>query len=137
MPAQNAKPDKQISVAFGGFGGGARFRGAGRGFTLVELLVVIAILVVLLSLMLGALSRARASASAVACCANLRQIRWAVAVYAGDHGGRPPDPGGTGISWESSLRLYNSNIFPCPADEEIFSALGSSYAWRDTGNPET
>jgi len=137
MPGQNAKSDEQISVAVQGFGSSALSRGARRGFTLVELLVVIAILVILLALMLGALSRARASASAVACCANLRQIGWAFAVYAGDHGGRLPDPEDTGISWETSLRLYNSNILRCPADEEIFPAVGSSYDWRDTGNPDT
>jgi prepilin-type N-terminal cleavage/methylation domain-containing protein len=145
MPGQNAKSDKVFSVA----AGGAR-EGAGtprplhclldrrsKGFTLVELLVVIAILVILLSLMLGALARARASASAVACCANLRQIGIAFAVYAGDNRGILPDPQESGISWETSLRFYNSNVLRCPADEEIFSAVGSSYDWRDTGDPYT
>ena len=25
----------------------------------------------------------------------------------------------------------------CPGDEEIYPAVGSSYDWRDTGNPDT
>lgn len=99
--------------------------------------MVIAILVILLALMLGALARARASASAVACCANLRQIGVAFQVYAGDHLGRLPDPAESGVSWESSIRLYTSQVLRCPSDEEIYPAVGSSYDWRDTGNPIT
>jgi hypothetical protein len=96
-----------------------------------------AIIVILLALMLGALARARASASAVACCSNLRQIGVAFQVYAGDHFGRLPDPGDSGVSWETSIRFCNSQVLRCPADEEIFPAVGSSYDWRDTGNPDT
>ena len=107
------------------------------GFTLVELLVVIAILAILLSLVLAALARARASASAVACCANLRQIGVALHVYAGDNAGRLPDPGESGISWETSIRYCNLNVLRCPADDEVFPAVGSSYDWRDTGDPDT
>jgi len=109
----------------------------GRGFTLVELLVVIAILAILLSLLLAALARARASASAVACCANLRQIGVALHVYAGDNAGRLPDPADTGISWETAIHYCSTNVLRCPADEEVFPAVGSSYDWRDTGDPVT
>jgi hypothetical protein len=28
-------------------------------------------------------------------------------------------------------------IFHCPSDSELFSQLGSSYDWRDTGDPAT
>src|SRR5437899_7692343 len=94
--------------------------GFGRiGFTLVELLVVIAILAILLSLILAALARARASASAVACCANLRQIGMALHVYAGDNAGRLPDPGDTGIPWETAIHYCRTNVLHCPADEEV------------------
>ena len=107
------------------------------GFTLVELLVVIAILALLLSLILTALARARANASAVACCAHLRQIGVAFAVYANDNGGKLPDPGDTGVSWETSIRFCTSEVLRCPADDEVYPAVGSSYDWRDTGNPDT
>jgi prepilin-type N-terminal cleavage/methylation domain-containing protein len=128
------------------FGGLARIfrarrgsiRSCGRaGFTLVELLVVIAILVILLSLILGALARARASASAVACCANLRQIGIGLHVYSDDNGGRLPDPADTGIPWETAIKYCATNILRCPADEEVFPSVGSSYDWRDTGDPQT
>jgi prepilin-type N-terminal cleavage/methylation domain-containing protein len=108
-----------------------------KGFTLVELLVVMAILAILLSLIMAAISRARANASAVACCANLRQIGVAFHVYAGDNAGRLPDPSDSGISWETAIRFCSSNVLRCPADEEIYPAVGSSYDWRDTGNPDT
>ena len=108
-----------------------------RGFTLVELLVVIAILVILLSLIMGAVARARANATAVACCANLRQIGVAFQVYTGDNGGRLPDPGESGIPWETSIRFCSSQVLRCPADDEVYPAVGSSYDWRDTGNPKT
>lgn len=106
-------------------------------FTLVELLVVIAILAILMSLMMAGLARARARATAVACCSNLRQIGVAFQVYTADNGGRLPDPGESGISWETSIRFCTSQVLRCPADDEVFPAVGSSYDWRDTGNPDT
>jgi prepilin-type N-terminal cleavage/methylation domain-containing protein len=108
------------------------------GFTLVELLVVVAIIAILIALLLGVLGRARASASALACCSNLRQIGVAFHVYASDNAGRLPEPGLSGVSWETALRAQQgANWFRCPADEEVFPAVGSSYDWRDTGDPET
>ncbi|HEV8604719.1 MAG TPA: prepilin-type N-terminal cleavage/methylation domain-containing protein [Tepidisphaeraceae bacterium] len=117
-------------AAFGSF--------ASAAFTLVELLVVVAIIAILIALLLGVLGRARASASALACCSNLRQIGVAFHVYATDNGGRLPEPALSGISWETALRAQQgAQWFRCPADEEVFPAVGSSYDWRDTGDPET
>jgi prepilin-type N-terminal cleavage/methylation domain-containing protein len=145
MPWQKAKFDQRAGAASemagparSHFSRRATFRRAVRtGFTLVELLVVIAILAILLSLLLAALARARASASAVACCANLRQIGVAFQVYAGDNAGRLPDPTESNISWETAIRFCDSTVLRCPADEEIYPAVGSSYDWRDTGDPRT
>jgi len=114
-----------------------RKRALQRAFTLVELMVVIAIIAILIALFLAVLSRARASASSVACCSNLRQIGVAFQVYANDHGGRLPDPTASEIAWETAVRLPANNVLRCPADEEVFPAVGSSYDWRDTGNPDT
>lgn len=61
----------------------SRFRG--RGFTLVELLVVISIIALLMSMLLPALTAAREAAQATRCRANLRQIATASVLYCEDN----------------------------------------------------
>jgi len=56
-----------------------------RGFTLIELLVVITIITVLAALLLPALGKAKISAQRAACTGNVRQIGFAVQLYAADH----------------------------------------------------
>ncbi|OHB54008.1 MAG: hypothetical protein A2Y07_02170 [Planctomycetes bacterium GWF2_50_10] len=56
-----------------------------KGFTLVELLVVISILALLLSILMPALGMARERAQSTICIANLRQIGFAVQLYANDY----------------------------------------------------
>ena len=66
-------------------------RGTGRGFTLVELLVVISIIALLISILLPSLRRARDQAKDVKCKANMHQMGIAFKMYAEDyHGGWPP-----------------------------------------------
>jgi len=62
----------------------------GRGFTLVELLLVIAIIGLLAALLLPVLSRARGRADQVYCLNNLRQIGLSYRLWSGDHGGELP-----------------------------------------------
>lgn len=62
----------------------------GRGFTLVEILVVIGIIGLLIGLLLPALSRARDSANSIACLSNLRQMAIAARAYADEYHGRYP-----------------------------------------------
>jgi prepilin-type N-terminal cleavage/methylation domain-containing protein/prepilin-type processing-associated H-X9-DG protein len=108
-------------------------------FTLLELLVVIAILGLLVGILLPVLSRVRSHAQNTTCLMHLHDIAGALRVYATEHHGRMPDPDTSLQPWEQILRrlLPDPMIFRCPADDELYPAVGSSYDWRDTGNPQT
>jgi prepilin-type N-terminal cleavage/methylation domain-containing protein/prepilin-type processing-associated H-X9-DG protein len=60
-------------------------RQSGRGFTLVELLVVIALIAILAALLFPVFSRIREKGWQTSCLSNLRQISLAVLMYAQDY----------------------------------------------------
>jgi len=69
--------------------GGLRFRrgGAGRAFSLLELLIVVALMTLLAALLLPGLARAGRQARSVQCASNLRQLGHALHMYAADYRG--------------------------------------------------
>ncbi len=80
-----------------------------RAFTLIELLVVISIISLLISILLPALSSAREAARSVQCLSGLRQLGFALEMYADANGGQVPPkgvphPSGTGT--RSSVYLW-------------------------------
>jgi len=58
-----------------------------KGFTLIELLVVMVIIALLIGLLLPALARVREEARKTQCKANLRQVGYALMIYAQDNHG--------------------------------------------------
>jgi prepilin-type N-terminal cleavage/methylation domain-containing protein len=108
-----------------------------RAFTLLELLVVIGIAGILFTICAVALAKARQGRSQAVCATNLHNIGIAFASYCADYQDFFPAPTPT-LQWEDLLREYiHRSTFRCPADQELFDSLGSSYDWRDTGNPAT
>jgi len=110
------------------------------GFTVIELLVVVGLVTALIALLIPMLSKARASSQSVTCLANLRHITLAFNLYAGDNRQQFPLPSDVSKqSWETVLRAYLSarEVYHCPSDGGVFEQYGSSYDWRDTGDPDS
>ena len=63
-----------------------RGKSAGRGFSLIELLVVLAVVGLLAAILIAAMPAAKAAADGAVCRSNLRQLAAANLAYAADHG---------------------------------------------------
>jgi len=104
-------------------------RRAGRGFTLVELMVVIGIIGMLIGLLVPVVSAARSRAVDAQCQTHLRELFLAQTFYANDHGGRYAGVEQTAAErWEDRLNRYlrpkadpdagyteRSTLIHCPA----------------------
>ncbi len=101
-------------------------RKAGRGFTLVELLVVISILALLSSLAYPAIRLAIESGRRTRCASNLKQIGEAIIAESLTPGGYPYRPGATGA--ETLAILFERDVLGEP---QVFECPGSGVRCTD------
>lgn len=94
-------------------------------FTLIELLVVISIISLLIAILLPALANARKAAQAMSCLANLRQIGFGLATYAGDNDETLPCGMLYGVTadqgsgrWYQKIDAYMANSGPSGFDND-------------------
>ena len=93
---------------------------AARGFTLIELLVVIAIIGILASILLPSLARAKQAAHKIKCLSQMRQLGFALQMYADEHDSEFPARRSSPNSWVWTLKPYYLNtdedLLQCPSD---------------------
>jgi len=106
----------------------------GRGFTLVEILVVIAIILILAAMLMPVFEIATKKAESISCLSQIRNLALAASMYADEYDGRivPARVSGApagyfGIGWPILLQSYlrNEKILICPADPKPTIAAGT------------
>ena len=78
-------------------------------FTLVELLVVIAIIAILAAMLLPTLGKSKEKAWQINCVSNLKQVGYAIHMFADDHGDQLPGP-----IWQGVYDAYNDETERLP-----------------------
>jgi prepilin-type N-terminal cleavage/methylation domain-containing protein len=84
----------------------------GRGFTLVELLVVIGIIALLIAILLPSLNKAREQSRRTACLSNLRQMGMLLQMYANDYKDQIPIGYSEGQPWTGYYVCQSGATYP-------------------------
>lgn len=123
---------------------------AGRGFTLLELLVVICIIAILAAMLFPVFARAREQGKRSECLSNLRQLGTAAHQYADDYDGYLPHghdvESGYGAPdrptyWLTAMQPFVStyDVARCPSDPDVRKSLpqrSASYTYTDAKEPD-
>jgi prepilin-type N-terminal cleavage/methylation domain-containing protein len=102
---------------------------SGRGFTLVELLIVIGLIALLIALLLPVLSKAREQSRRTKCLGNLRTLGQSMFVYAANFKDRLPNCNPRGVAVNSAAAdmalvglakgfVRSPAAFHCPSDSD-------------------
>ena len=106
----------------------------GKGFTLVELLVVIAVVALLFSLRLAAIAGAQNQSKIAQCAANLRQATLAVQIYAGENNDKLPVISSlTSWPWDLPGRIGDA-LLACGLQKQNFYCPGTAPRFSDLEN---
>ncbi len=111
-------------------------KNAATGFTLIELLVVIAIIAILAAVLLPVFVAVKERAHMCRCLSHLRELAQAFTRYAGDYGGRPPNPGASdptlnwyGGTWGGYIYPEKGQLWPYVRSRDMYMCS------RDRGVP--
>ncbi len=99
---------------------------SGRGFTLVELLVVLAIISILVALLLPAVQAAREAARRMMCGNHVKQLTLSLHSYENVHRKFP-------FGWNTHGTLWSAMILPFIEQNDLYSTLQFSEQWNWIG----
>jgi len=113
---------------------------ASEGFTIIEALICVLIVLALTALILSAVNRVRGRAQQAACGSNMRQIVFALRMYAADHDGRgwlwgcqdyTDSPAGhPGIVVDvMTPYVAGPDVWFCPSDPWARQPLVTAFPW--------